>query len=145
MAVNQNKPNRWKKDIALSVDLYNDWFMKFAPKAFRESRVRTTKEVEATLRATDNLMNIEPAVLSENPDILPALRMSTCPPIARDRLIGLAKVLPSMVDRMESKKKLPVKLKGRRLDNELRKIGVIIEKMADPDIFTWLNRDEPPT
>jgi len=32
VAVNSDKPGRWKADIARSVDLYNDWFMKFAPK-----------------------------------------------------------------------------------------------------------------
>jgi len=39
MAVNLDKPNLWKADIAQSVDMYNDWFLKFAPKAFRETRV----------------------------------------------------------------------------------------------------------
>ena len=33
MAVNRDKPDRWKRDIAQSVDMYNDWFMRFAPKA----------------------------------------------------------------------------------------------------------------
>ena len=31
MAVNRDKPDRWKTDIARSVDMYNDWFMNFAP------------------------------------------------------------------------------------------------------------------
>jgi hypothetical protein len=144
MAVNRDKPDRWKKDIDLSVDLYNDWFTRFAPKAFRDTRMQTTKKVEATLNATDNLNNIRPEVLRQNPEILPSLRMSTCPPIAKDRLIGLARVPPSMVSRMEAGK-LPVKLKDEQLDAELVKIGKIIEKMADPDIFTWLDRKDPPT
>jgi len=50
-----------------------------------------------------------------------------------------------MVKRMEKKKMLPVRLKGPALDAELRKIGEIIKLMADPDIFVWLNRDEPPS
>ena len=73
------------------------------------------------------------------------MRMSTCPPLAVDRLIGLADVPPSMVKRMEKEKKLPVKLKGAALDDELRKIGAIIEKMADPDIFVWIGRCAPAT
>jgi hypothetical protein len=32
MAVNADKIDRWKADIARSVDFYNDWFIKFAPK-----------------------------------------------------------------------------------------------------------------
>ncbi len=38
MGVNTDKPQRWKQDIARSVDFYNDWFLKFAPKAYRETR-----------------------------------------------------------------------------------------------------------
>lgn len=30
MGVNLDKPKNWKSDIALSVDLYNDWFLRFA-------------------------------------------------------------------------------------------------------------------
>jgi hypothetical protein len=145
VAVNLDKPHLWKTDIAQSVDMFNDWFMRFAPKAFRETRVQTTKDVEATLKATDNLTSIGPAILREHPEALSTLRMSTCPPLAVDRLIGLAGVPNSMVKRMEKKKMLPVRLKGPALDAELRKIGEIIKRMADPDIFVWLNRDEPPS
>ena len=35
MAVNSNRPDRWKADIAQSVDMYNDWFLRFAPDAYR--------------------------------------------------------------------------------------------------------------
>src|SRR3989338_3482571 len=143
MAVNLDKPNLWKADIAQSVDMYNDWFLKFAPKAFRETRVQTTKAVEETLKATNNLTNVDPLVLRKHPEVLPTLRMSTCPPLAVDRLIGLAGVPNSLVKRMENEKKLPVHLKATALDVELQKIGDIIERMADPDIFVWLNRSQP--
>lgn len=143
MAVNRDKPNRWKADVARSVDMYNDWFMNFAPTAFRETRVNVTKDVEAALRSTDNLTNIKPSVLREHPGILPTLRMSTCPPLAVDRLIGLARVSSSMVKRMEDEKLLPVRMAAVDVDGELSKIGAIIEKMADPDIFVWLGRKQP--
>lgn len=145
MPVNLDKPDLWKTDIAKSVDMYNDWFMRFAPKAFRDTRTQTTKDVEATLKATNNLTKIDPSILRENPEVLPTLRMSTCPPLAVDRLIGLAKVPNSLVYRIEDEKKLPTRLKGAALDAELRKIGDIIERMADPDIFVWLKRSAPPT
>ncbi|PKO23832.1 MAG: XamI family restriction endonuclease [Chloroflexi bacterium HGW-Chloroflexi-1] len=145
MAVNLDKPHLWKADIIQSVDMYNDWFIRFAPKAFRETRLQTTQDVEATLRATKNLTNVDPSILRMHPEVLPTLRMSACPPLAVDRLIGLAEVPGSLIKRMENKKKLPVQLKGPQLDAELRKIGDIIERMADPDIFVWLHRDEPPT
>jgi hypothetical protein len=145
MAVNLDKPHLWKADISRSVDMYNDWFMNFAPKAFRDTRVQTTKDVEATLKATDNLTNVSPSILRGNPEVLPTLRMSTCPPLAVDRLIGLSGVTSSLVKKIENEQKIPVRLKGTALDTELRKIGSIIERMADPDIFVWLNRDEQPT
>lgn len=145
MPVNLDKTLQWKEDIARSVDMYNDWFMKFAPKAFRETRIQTTKDVEATLRATENMTNVKPEILRKHPEILPTLRMSTCPPLAVDRLIGLAGVSPSMVKRMEEEKKMPVRMAAAAVEQELEKIGTIIEKMADPDIFVWLSRATPPT
>ena len=144
MPVSLDKPNRWKADIAKSVDMYNDWFMKFAPKAFRSTRVQTTKDVEAALQATDNMTNVRPIVMREHPGILPTLRMSTCPPLAVDRLIGLSGVSANLVKCMELEKKLLLRMSSTDVDTELVKIGNIIQKMADPDIFTWLGRNEPP-
>jgi len=145
VAVNRDKPDRWKADISQSVDLFNDWFMTFAPNTFRETRLQTTKAVKNTLKATDNLTNVRPEVLRRNPGVLPTLRMSTCPPLARDRLIGLAHVPKSMVERMERQEKLPVRLTGAELNSELCKIGAIIEKLADRDILTWLDTGKVPT
>ncbi len=145
MAVNRDKPDRWKPDIAQSVDMYNTWFMNFAPQAFRETRVKVTEVVASTLKATNNLKNLEPEILRQNPGILPTLRMCTCPPIARDRLIGLAGVSKGVVDRMEVGGKLPVRLTSDRLDEELRKITNIVSRLADRDIFTWLNTQQTPT
>ncbi len=144
MAVNLDKPDRWKEDIAQSVDMYNDWFMKFAPKAFRDTRIQTTKDVEATLRSTGNLTNIQPETIRKHPEILPTLRMSTCPPLAADRLIGLAGVSSNIVKRIELEKKLPSCMAATIIDTELAKIATIIERMADPDIFVWLARKNPP-
>lgn len=140
MPVNLDKPQKWKADVALSVDMYNAWFMKFAPVAFRSTRLETTKSVEAALHATGNLTDIRPSTLRAHPSILSTLRMSTCPPLAVDRLIGLSGASPSMVKRMEDEHKLPVRMVTAQVDLELTKITNIIEKMADPDIFVWLGR-----
>lgn len=145
MPVNLNKPENWKADVARSVDMYNDWFMNFAPSAFRSTRIQTTKDVEAALYATGNLTDIKPAMLRARPEILPTLRMSTCPPLAVDRLIGLAGVSSSLVKRMELHQKLPVRMKAAQVDVELAKITAIIEKLADPDIFVWLGREAAAT
>jgi type II restriction enzyme len=122
MAVNRDKPDRWKADIVLSVDMYNGWFMKFAPKAFRETRIQTTKDVEVALHATANLTNIQPAMMRKHPGVLPTLRMSTCPPLAVDRLIGLAGVSTNLVKCMEIEKKLPPRMSAAAADTELAKI-----------------------
>jgi len=142
MGINLDKPHLWKSDISNSVDMYNNWFMEFAPKVFRETRIRTTKEVAETLKSTNNLTNIQPDIFRQNPTIIPTLRMSTCPPIARDRLIGLSGVPKSMIDRMENEGKLPVRLAGMELDIELKKVADIILKLADSDIFVWLDSPE---
>ena len=49
MGINRDNPNLWKNDILQSVDLYNSWFMEFAPRAFRETRVTTASSVERAL------------------------------------------------------------------------------------------------
>src|ERR1700691_4628025 len=123
MPVNLDKPQQWKADIIKSVDMYNDWFMKFAPQAFRTTRVQTTKDVEAALHSTDNITNIQPSVIRSHPEILPTLRMSTCPPLAVDRLIGLAGVSTNLVKSMELQKKLPARMDAAEGDLQLGKIA----------------------
>ena len=107
--VNSNKPGRWKDDIARSVDFYNDWFLRFAPKAYCETRQKTTVQVEAALKWTRNLGDISPELLRAHPEVLPMLRMATAPPIARDRLIGLAGVSRNLVSSMEDHGKVPLR------------------------------------
>jgi len=145
MAVNRDKPDRWKQDIAASVDMYNDWFMRFAPDAFRETRVQTTRDVERALKITSNLLDIRAETLREHPAILPTLRMSTCPPLAVDRLIGLSGVPANLVKSMESKQRVPPRLDDVAINAGLEKISTIIETMADPDIFVWIDREAAPT
>ena len=90
MPINADKPHLWKADTRASVDQFNQWFMKFAPKAYRDTRKKTIESVEQGLTLTKDLTTIHVDVIKANPGILPTLRMSTCPPLARDRLIGLA-------------------------------------------------------
>ena len=145
MPVNSNKPERWKSDIAESVDFYNDWFMRFAPKAYRDTRIETTKRVKFALEATANLTHIEPAVLRQYPSVLPMLRMATAPPLARDRLIGLAGVSPNLVIGMEAYQRIPPRMSEVAVDTNLHKISQIIMKLADGDIFSWLETGQQPT
>lgn len=145
MAVNLDKPQRWKEDVALSVDMYNQWFLDFAPGTFRATRITATASVEASLRVTSYLRNIRPETMRATPSILSTLRMATCPPLAVDRLIGLASVNPNLVKSMEKENRLPVRMAAATLNQELQKIGDIVARMADPDIFVWLARGDEPT
>lgn len=85
-------------------------------------------------------------ILEKHPEVLPILRMSTCPPIARDRLVGLAGVSKSLIQNMENTENPHVspKMNKLQLANELQKISDIIKRMADPDIFTWLSDNRSP-
>jgi len=144
MPVNADKPHLWKADVAQSVDFYNAWFMRFAPKTYRSTRINTTLQVKSALERTVNLTNISSQVLKSDPAILSILRMTTAPPIARDRLIGLAGVSPNLVKSMEIGQRLPPQLSDTALENDLEKIGQIIKRLTDKDIFPWLaNRQKP--
>ena len=145
MAVNRDHPDRWKIDIAKSVDMYNDWFIRFAPKAYRTTRVQTTRDVEATLRATAYLSRINVELLKANPAVLPTLRMSACPPLAADRLIGLAGVPPNLIRAMEKNGRLPSRMLQPELDKALSRIVSVVQRMADPDIFVWLESERTPS
>jgi hypothetical protein len=101
MGVNLDKPHLWKEDIARSVDLYNDWFLKFAPKTYREERVKATGNVQAMLERTNHLRNLTREELRNDPSILFALRMATAPPIARDPMVAMRKFLKSRIELQE--------------------------------------------
>jgi hypothetical protein len=107
MPINSNKPDLWKADTRASVDQFNQWFMQFAPQAYRETRKKTIESVEKGLALTKDLTTITPEVIKANPGILPTLRMSTCPPLARDRLIGLADSTKNFVGCLEEGKLPP--------------------------------------
>jgi hypothetical protein len=144
MPINADKPHLWKADTRASVDQFNKWFMKFAPKAYRDTRKKTIESVEQGLSLTKDLTAITTNVIKTHPGILPALRMSTCPPLARDRLIGLADSSKNLVGTLEEGK-LPPHLAVDVLDAHLKKITAILSQMLDVDIFPWIEEKRKPT
>ncbi len=142
--INADKPHLWKDDIAASVDLFNRWFLRFAPKTFRDTRVVTTQSVEQALLLTADLMNLTTAALTSHPQILPTLRMCCCPPLARDRLVGLARTNKALVGSLE-KGTVPARLGSAGLQPNVRRIVGIIRQMLDTDIFPWLVANRPAT
>jgi len=144
MPINADKPHLWKADTRASVDQFNQWFMAYAPKAYRDTRGKTVEHVERGLLATEDLTNLAPGIIQESPAILPMLRMSTCPPLARDRLIGLADSTKNLVGCLEEGK-LPPQLTPALLTEHLGRITGIISRMLDVDIFPWLSEKRRPT
>ncbi|MCC6426840.1 MAG: XamI family restriction endonuclease [Phycisphaerales bacterium] len=141
--INADKPHLWKADVAASVDQFNQWFMEFAPQAFRSTRVKTTEHVKAALIATHDLRNLNAATLRANPSALPTLRMCTAPPLAVDRLVGLASASKSLIGSMEEGK-LAARMKAELLDENLGKVCRVLTKLLDRDIFPWLDARKDP-
>lgn len=144
MAINADKPTRWNADIAASIDQYNLWFVNFAPSTYRDTRAKTVIKVQRDLSLTTHLIGLTPDVLMTSPDVLPTLRMSTAPPLARDRLIGLAQVPSSLVDALE-RGKLPRRMEPSILSSTLARICNIISKLLDEDLFPWVADKRSPT
>jgi hypothetical protein len=144
MAINADKPHLWKADTRASVDQFNRWFMKFAPKAYRDTRKKTIRSVEQGLKRSEDLTVITPEVIQAQPSILPTLRMSTCPPLARDRLVGLADSNKNVVETLEEGK-LPPRLKPELLHEHLGRIADTLSAMLDVDIFPWLEEKRRPS
>jgi hypothetical protein len=68
MPINADKPHLWKADTRTSVDQFNQWFMKFAPKAYRDTCKKTIDDVEKGLSLTKDLATITPDVLEAAPE-----------------------------------------------------------------------------
>lgn len=135
--INNNRPELWKQDVIQSVDFYNNWFLNFAPDAYRNARNKAIDRVDSVLIQTKNFSEITEGILKKNPEVLAVLRMATAPPIARERLIGLAGVSKNLVEKMETGE-IPKRMSPAMLDADLRKIISMIEHLLDVDIFTWI-------
>lgn len=145
ISVNRNNPDRWKADIAASIDLYNSWFLEFAPKTYRVERSNAIQQVQQALALTDQMTNFTSELLYEHPEILYVLRMSTAPPLARDRLIGLTGVRRHLVNLMEKEHKIPSSYDREQIQDELKEIGTVIRQMLDDDIYVWIGEKRLPT
>lgn len=148
MKLNADKPHLWKADVERSIDFYNDWFLKFAPTTYRAQRKIRTKEVQEAFELTDNLRAINPECLLQNPGVLPMLRMTTAPPIARDRLMGLSRTGKNLIESMEGKDGKQARIPPRMGEDDVRealsRICDIIYELTDRDLFPWLDRKDTP-
>lgn len=145
MPVNADKPDQWREDIARSVDMYNSWFMAYAPQAYRDARKAANEQVEQLFAITDNLRHLDAVVLEQHLAILPLLRMATAPPIARDRLSGLAHVPSHVIASMEDTQLPPSRMTKDAIQHMVAALVAIIYPLLDQDMLPWLDRNAPPT
>ncbi|CAB0686063.1 XamI family restriction endonuclease [Corynebacterium diphtheriae] len=132
---NQTSETQWSNDFEASVDVYNQWFLNSVPKAFDEARQKIVNRVEELFEATDYMRNLTPQLIIEKPSLLPALRQSTAPPIARDRLAGLANVPRTLVLTIDRDHRIPPRRDPQLLNVELQRICDIIIRLLDPELF----------
>jgi hypothetical protein len=113
--------------------LYNRWFLRFAPAAFRAERATATGGVLAAFAQTSDLTDLSETVLSGDPRVVAVLRMCCAPPIARDRLAGLAGVANTPIKALEAGR-LP-----RNAATVLTGVAGTLRPLIDDDLFPWLS------
>lgn len=115
--------------------------MTAAPAAFQRARTAEANSVQLVFNQTDYLRCITPKLLIENPWMLSVLRMTTCPPIAVDRLVGLAGIEDNLVDRMTKHGDLPPRAAPGALLAPMTRICKILTQLLDYNLFPWLKRN----
>ncbi|HOE61984.1 MAG TPA: XamI family restriction endonuclease [Kiritimatiellia bacterium] len=147
--LNADKTQNWKNDTLDSIDYYNDWFLRFAPLTYREQRKVKKDEVERAFVVTEYLRKLTIEVMVKHPEILSVLRMCAAPPIAQDRLAGLAYSKKSLIATMEGdggrSPSLPAKMTDAERESQLAKLLDVFNEMMDVDIFPWTVEDRLPT
>lgn len=141
--INCDKPHLWKDDVFASVRMYNEWFLAAAPEAFKTTRVKAIDEIERLMLATNDMRDISPALVKANPSIINGLRMSTSPPLARDRLAGLATLPSNSLLKALEGGSLPPRMARSELDSQLDRICAMIARLLDADLFPWLANGGP--
>jgi len=142
-SINKNNSEQWKKDVQKSVMFYNDWFLKFAPSTYISARQDAISKVENALQETDCFNKLSIDILKRVPETITILRMATTPPLARDRLTGLADVPRTFVKGMEDGK-LPNHIPVELIDEYLNRIIEVINNLLDIDIMPWLTAQSYP-
>jgi len=55
MPINSDKPHLWKADVARSIKVYNDYFLRYSPDAFGKKCIILTKEILTAFENTGNV------------------------------------------------------------------------------------------
>ena len=129
-SINKNKTERWKADVQKSVLFYNEWFLNFAPDTYVDARKKAIDKVENAFQKTECFNRLSIDMLKTAPEAITILRLATTPPLARDRLIGLADINSNLIEKME-KGKFPPRMNQKDIDNSLARIIDIINGLID--------------
>lgn len=141
--INKNRSDLWKTDVQKSVSYYNDWFLNFAPETYIKARKEAIDKVESAFQKTECFNSLSINMLKQTPESITILRLATTPPLARDRLVGLADISKNLVEKMEEGR-FPPKMKPQEIDNSLSRIIDIISRLLDAEIMPWLERKSYP-
>lgn len=146
MAVNADREEQWPDDIEASVARYNEWYMDFAPRVYESVREQVELDVRNALDATEHFRKVTGPIIRNNPGIVGVLRMATSPPLAVDRLRGLASmdITKNTVDKMENGR-MPPRMKEAEERETAEAIAEIVTRMLDRDLFVWLEDDSAPS
>lgn len=144
MLKNRFRTDRWKKDSMESVDLYNQWFMNCAPKAYRMARNGVIKSVMTAFKGLDFLRSVSVDNLVTNPQYLSVLRACTAPPLAIDRLVGLSGTSRNLIGSLQNGR-VPKKYAIEELNENIGRILSVIIRLMDYEIFPWLKDSKNPS
>lgn len=124
---------------------YNEWFMDFAPQTYQSALGACLESVESILKQSSNLRTLAPELLVNNPSALMTLRMFCAPPIARDRLAGLADVPRTQVKTMEEGR-IPGRggQQQRFIQTQIPSLLEVIDRLLDRQLINWLDYEQDP-
>ena len=97
-----------------------------------------------TIEGLNYFRDISVETLISHPEYISVLRASTVPPLAIDRLAGLAGVSRSVMLALEEGR-LPKRIAEARLHESVAGIVSIVSRLLDFEIFPWLKDDCRPS
>ena len=137
------RDSNWEEDIKESVADYNEWYLTFTGEAYREAKVEATEVVATALAVTNNLRKLTFQTLWKNPKIIRGLRMTSSPPWAVDRLIGISQTSPGLVKAMENNS--TGNRKATTAKPLIQKLIDTVRSGYDLELLRWIPEERNPT
>ena len=136
MNINRSNPERWDEDIKKSVDHYNEWFSSTVPPLYHRAKTAVFPKVREAMDAFNSILDYEDNHLVEAPGSLKLLRQMTCPPLAADRLAGLAGVPSSVIDGIEE-----CTIRPKSLEKYSPLLMEVIREYLDFELLAWVGAE----